>query len=394
MFRFNATQNLKKVLSGGSESKPPVPSLNHQISIHSEYQGERLPLRGEYPKRIQIGDILMGNEQFKKVSPVNGIAKYEQETDTITLTQDGGFHPQNRQNIRNFPNQQEFELTLINSGLTYLDYDGISIQKIFQVLQSEKPCQIILSPFSLQNFFDYRSILQEEYVEAIEAFKKNIISLYPNTEIIDFLADENIQYEYPAGNPRYFLFRYCSFPLEEDPIQAGKIYLGAETLYHFLRILYRSIPFYERIITIFIKNKNGELEGEPRHIPLRNGMNLKDFFFQYRNTHKYFTINSFYNQNPVYKIGSDFILDIYQHESFIICDDIAASSREKICIDCNDCSSYCPVNANPRGILDKGEKNFNHKICLECGICTLFCPAHIDFFARIRELKKEKNRVP
>lgn len=393
MFRFNATQNLKKSQKSGPDGKQPVPSLNNRLHISSKHREKRLTLRGDYPRRVEIGDVLMGDEHIRKVSPVNGVAHYEPETDSVTLIQDGAFHARTAKRTNKIQSRKELQTILLDAGLEYFDYPGQPIHSLFHLLDNGKARQVILSPFSLQNFIDYRTILQKDYNEPIQMFKQTLISLYPEIEISDFIQDNHFKYEYPAGNPRYFLYRYCQFPLEQNPADHGKIYLGAETLYHILRAIYENIPFYQRHITIFIKNHLGELEGEPRHIALRNGMNLKDFFFQYRETHKFYTINSFYNQNPVFKIDSDFTLDIYEQEAFIICDDISSASREKICIDCNHCSSYCPVDANPRGILDKQQKSFLHNICLECGICTLFCPAHINFFERIKSIKKEKNHV-
>ncbi|MCX7999790.1 MAG: 4Fe-4S dicluster domain-containing protein, partial [Leptospiraceae bacterium] len=74
--------------------------------------------------------------------------------------------------------------------------------------------------------------------------------------------------------------------------------------------------------------------------------------------------------------------------SFIICEEII-TSHERICIDCNDCNYFCPVQANPKELLNRNKSSFLAEKCIECGLCSVFCPSHIDFARRIRELKEE-----
>jgi Na+-translocating ferredoxin:NAD+ oxidoreductase RnfC subunit len=62
--------------------------------------------------------------------------------------------------------------------------------------------------------------------------------------------------------------------------------------------------------------------------------------------------------------------------------------EEGICIDCNDCSYYCPVQADPRILLEKNKSTFKKDICIDCGICSVFCPAHIDFTVKIADIKR------
>jgi Na+-translocating ferredoxin:NAD+ oxidoreductase RnfC subunit len=149
--------------------------------------------------------------------------------------------------------------------------------------------------------------------------------------------------------------------------------------------LYYNSPFHERLVSVNILNKKGKFEGDTKYFNIKNGTNLGNFLQYFKNKYKYFTINSLYNKQPALEIGEDFIFNIYNHSSFYICETKNSSVTEGICIDCGDCNYYCPVNANPKSLLNININDFKKDLCVNCGICTVFCPANIDFQFRIEK---------
>jgi Na+-translocating ferredoxin:NAD+ oxidoreductase RnfC subunit len=278
-------------------------------------------------------------------------------------------------------------------GLVSLDFPGQSLASLLSSLIPDRDSFILFAPFTKENLIDYKSKIFEIYSKELSRLKKNIASIFPNVNIIDFLTEKKINYRYPEGSPRYFLHKYVGVDIVKEFPKERFLYLGPETVYHMIRALYHNIPFYERYVSVNIINQSGTLEGETKAFLLKNGLNLSDFLSNFQTKYKYFTVNSFYDKQPVYEIGTEFIFDIYRHHSIIICDRIHFEKTEKLCTDCNDCSYYCPVSANPRAILEKDKSQFNSSVCLECGICSLLCPSHIDLSTRINEIKQGANFV-
>ena len=389
MATYKTSQFFK--IKSSTDLRVPVPSLS-ELTLHNEFYGKKLSVVGEYPRRLNIGDTVFQDEAIKVLSPVNGIANYFPSTSTITFTIDGEL------NFRPTEFNGEYALDLlkekiISSGVVSLDFPGQSLASLFSSLIPDRDSFIVFAPFTRENLIDYKSKIFEIYKNELTRLKKNITSIFPNVNTIDFLTEKKINYRYPEGSPRYFLHKYVGVDIVKDFPKERFLYLGPETIYHLIRALYFNIPFHERYVSVNIINQSGTLEGETKAFLLRNGLNLSDFLNSFQSKYKYFTVNSFYDKQPVYEIGTEFIFDIYRHHSVIICDRIHFEKTEKHCTDCNDCSYYCPVNANPRGILEKDKSAFNSSVCLECGICSLLCPSHIDLSTRINEIKQGASFV-
>ena len=58
------------------------------------------------------------------------------------------------------------------------------------------------------------------------------------------------------------------------------------------------------------------------------------------------------------------------------------------CINCGKCVEVCPLNCNPKWLLDH-QNNRYVKNCSECGLCNFICPANIDLKGIIRRNKNE-----
>lgn len=370
----------------------PTPVITEDISIPLELSGKILAPLGDFPRRVKIGEILLSRGEFFILSPVDGIAELESFKKKIKIRLDGRLNSPTEYNLREF-SFTELKEKLKNLGIVSLDQKAtLPIHVLLQDFQDSEDSMIVFSPFTESNFIDFKNKILEKYRAEFLAFVENIKKIFPKSKIYNFLLDtQNFQeYNYPEGDPNFFLSKYCGKSLNSKLDFRKILYLGPETTYYMIQALYYSLPFIERLISIHIINHNGFLEGEPKIYKIKNGTNITTFLSMIREkySYKYFTINSFFEKYPVYEIGAEFVFDIYSHNAFIICEDII-TSKETVCIDCNDCNYFCPVYANPRELLNRNKSLFLAEKCIECGLCSVFCPSHIDFSRRIKELKEE-----
>jgi ferredoxin len=378
-------------LNRSSSFQVPTPVLTDTIYLSVETAGRKYTVLGDFPRRVSIGEVLLRDQDFKVFSPINGIAHFDLSINAILLRIDGQLNtkPEFQKKEYTF---LEMKTRLNELGVVTLDYPSLPFFSLLETFKSKEKSQIIFAPFTQENFLDYKGKILEKLSVEFQAFKSNLKKILPKSTILDFLTEkkEIESYSYPDGNPKYFLYKYCNQPLYSEIPKEDILYIGPETLYHLLYALYYSIPFHERLLSITVINHKGLLEGETRVYRVKNGTNLKEFLslIKEKYGYRFFTINSFYDKQPVYEIGADFIFDIYRHHSIIVCEQIISKDQESVCIDCNDCSYFCPVDANPRALLDKDKSLFDKSICIQCGLCSVFCPAHIDFSNKILEEKE------
>lgn len=60
------------------------------------------------------------------------------------------------------------------------------------------------------------------------------------------------------------------------------------------------------------------------------------------------------------------------------------NEEEKQCNLCGMCYKICPVNVNPKNVMDTGKKSKN---CIDCGLCTYICPCKINLRKYLRGQK-------
>ena len=63
------------------------------------------------------------------------------------------------------------------------------------------------------------------------------------------------------------------------------------------------------------------------------------------------------------------------------------------CINCGNCSHYCPVNIDPKYIMDNRNnipKEYLDK-CIKCGLCNYICPSYIDLKSIIEGSDNNEN---
>lgn len=370
-----------------------LPSLliGEGLTIQPIFRGKVLGLNGEYPRRVNIGEPIAEDENISLLSPVNGIAKVEKDyisqISTVKLFIDGKL-------VQNNPfNNFEFDFNtlkekLFQSGITSLDFENSSIISMLNNLKRDRESFIVFSPFTRENLVDFKDRIFQNYSSELAQFKKNLSMIFPEVNTIDFMTNKNIPFQYPDGEPRYFLHKYCGFDISQKLEENRIVYFGPETIYYLLKALYYDTPFFEREVPIIIIDARGNMIGGSGVFNIKNGLNLKEYFKTIKGNFKYFTINSFYKKNPIFNLEEDFIFDIYNHSCIIICKSKINEQTETNCIECDDCSHYCPVQANPRALIDNNYQEFKKDICIECGICSVFCPSHINLEQKIQDAKR------
>jgi Pyruvate/2-oxoacid:ferredoxin oxidoreductase delta subunit len=362
----------------------PLPSL-FEFRIRGNWNTLPLSAVGEYPRRVNLGESLFEKDSFKIVSPINGIARYNLDSNEVVLESDGYFFPKPIQNLRSYTKESLLErLNLF--GVISLDF-GKTLEDLFKPFQSSRESFIIFSPITRENQIDFSEILFKQFKEELVHFKKAISQIFPESNTIDYLTQNKIEFEYPEGIPSYFLSKYLGIELKSSFPHENFLYLGPETIYHMIRAMYQEISFHERHIGFGLLEQDDEIKIQHKHFLLKNGTNLSETLSKYKEEYSYYCLNSYFDADEIYSIDTELILDIYKHKSILLVKQFQEEKKESECIDCNKCDLFCPVNAEPRSLLDKNSNRFKKDICFECGICSLVCPSDIDLKSLIQKVK-------
>lgn len=355
-----------------------IPALS-EFKINKRLFQKPLSLVSEFPRRVLIGDILLEDEFSKVLSSINGIASLDDNEDII-LSQDGNLKFQSKKELSQF-GKTEFLNKLQQFALTSLDFSNKSLSEIFKTFKSDG--KIVLSPFTRENFISYKDLVFQDYKDEFVFLKTHLEKLFPDSTILDFFSDK-MDSNYPIGIPEYFINKKLF--IQENKFPHNKIlYLGGETIYHLIRTLYYNIPFHERLIQFLFIEENG-IRKEAKW--LKNGTKLD--FSEFAESFPFFSLNCFYKSNEIFNTSENFILDIYTSYSFIFSVKSSADTLEQECIDCNECSYFCPTNLDPRQLLFRDKSKFLVNQCVECGICSVICPSKIDLRSKIK-LQKQQN---
>jgi len=384
LFTLKSSQVFEKSKKSSVQVLPPV--ISSSFLLFSKFHSRNLSPVGDFPRRVNIGELLYQDSSNKVLSPINGLAFLNSQDNNISLRIDGELNFKPKYERKEF-NINEIKSKLNELGVVSLDFNCEPFSKFVEEFAGSSESLIVFSPITAEGNYDYKSVILSKYKPEFDTFKKSMEKTFPNSKVLDFLVEKKVSYKYPDGLYNLFLKKYCNITQPKFISHKNILYIGPETLYYLLQALYYNSPFHERLVSVNILNKKGKFEGDAKYFTIKNGTNLSNFlqYFKDKYRYKFFTINSLYNKQPVLEIGEDFIYSIYNHSSFYICEAKNTSVNEGICIDCGDCNYYCPVNANPKALLNININDFKKDDCINCGICTVFCPANIDFQFRIEK---------
>ncbi|TGL08590.1 oxidoreductase [Leptospira bouyouniensis] len=371
--KFHKTENKKERTIQG-QFLIPVPAG----SVISE----------SYPTRVTHGQVMLSHNGTKVLAPVNGVATLTADQKFFQIKQDGSWSTNSIYQFQSY----DFS-TLIDAfdegALASLDIQDMPLKDYFLKYKSNSNFQIVLSPFSRYQHLDFEEMILTSMKEAYVSFIELLKTIFPKVEVTNFFEIPTLKFEHPNGIPEYFLHKQFQWDVTKakKALQSNSVlYLGAETIYHILRKLYFGEPFTKRHLAVFLVDRKGRMDLEPRQFFLTNGQSLA---FIPNNMDKRYKIASFdtvFEAIQPMDVNSLGYFNIYDHYSITLYEKLPAVRKEFSCIDCMECNHYCPTQTNPFQLIKGKIEEFDKDKCVSCGICTVYCPSGIDIRKRIEEV--------
>lgn len=342
-------------------------------------------LSDSYPARVTHGQVMLAHNGKKVLAPVNGVASLTPDQKHFQIKQDGSWSTTSPYHFRqyDFPSLLEsFDLGALYS----LDLIETPLKDYFQKFNKNSAFKIILSPFCRYQHLNFEEMILRDMKEAYLAFNELLKQIFPKAEVSNFFEQSSLDFEHPNGIPEFFLhkqFHELVDKTRKSLFNHEILFLGAETIFHILRMLYYNEPFTKRHLAVFLVDRKGRMDLEPRQFFLTNGQSLA---FIPANLDKRYKIASFqtvYEEVKPMDVLSLGYFNIYEQYSITLYEKLPASRKEFSCIDCMECNNYCPTHANPVQLIKGRVEEFEKSQCISCGICTVYCPSGIDIRKRI-----------
>lgn len=346
--------------------------------------------KDEFPRRVQVGEVLYYNNSIPILSPINGIANLESKGNQlgIRLILDGSL--EDKKPSYSLPsNKEQFYKTIESLGVISLDFPNLLLKNYFETISSHSNFEIVLSPYSSFPTPSFYQFIVKDYLNDFHSLVSILQNFFPNAIIHNYYNKNLKPAHYPyEGNPKYFLQMVCGFSvLGKNPMDLKKIlYMGSETIFHLIRALFYGIPFTRRHLVLNIMNSNGSRDRRKKVYFLPNGYPL-NFIVELFKDKKLSIIYGIEFNSPRLQINPErFFWNIYGNPQITIYLGIEKKHKELPCIECYECNLHCPTNAMPLGLI-KSKWNFQLNYCIDCGVCNLICPSGIDFRKRIHALR-------
>lgn len=192
----------------------------------------------------------------------------------------------------------------------------------------------------------------------------NNIGTYPN---IDLKLVPNI---YPVGYKEVLEHKLLS----KKQINEGYIYLNIQDVYDIYNVLKRKKPLTEKLITLA-----GNAISNSVIINVKIGTSVDEIIkncCEITNKKYHVVVNGLISGTTLASLDTIITKDI---TSIFI--NTCETSESTQCINCGLCNTKCPVDLNPKYILE--HKNADTSKCINCGLCTYICPSKINFKTRL-----------
>jgi ferredoxin len=373
--KFHKTENKRERTIQGN-FLIPVPS------------GSQIP--DDFPKRVVLGETLVGSQNLRILAPVNGLASLTSDHTHFQIKQDGAWSTTSPF-LRRVSNYESFLADCSEGALASLDFPDLPLDKYFASFSKTESFTVYLAPYTRYNHLHFSEIIAQEMQEALTEFELLLCQIFPNAKIYNFLKSERSSFTHPMGIPEYFVSKQQKAGIKEanESLSRHKVmYLGPETVYHILRMIYYREPFTRRHLYVCLVDKKGRIDTESRYFLLTNGQSL-DFIIQnFDKRYKIASFQSMYEPVDSHDIRSLGNFNIYEHKVLVLYERLPVIRNAFPCIDCFECNTYCPTGANPFSIVKGFADDFVKSQCIECGICTLHCPAGIDIRSKIIGVKQ------
>lgn len=339
----------------------------------------------DFPKRVALGEMIANTENLRILSPVNGIVDLTEDRSYFQIKQDGAWTTTSPF-LRRVSNYETFLEDCKKGALASLDFKDLPLDKYFSSFQKTDSFEIFLAPYSRYNNLPFLGIIAKEMAEALLEFSQMLAEIFPNARIHNFLNTSGLSFTHPDGIPEYFISKHSKKDIKQitSDIESRKLmYLGPETIFHILRMVYYLEPFTRRHLYVCLVDRKGRIDTESRYFFLNNGQSL-DFIIQnFDKRYKVASFESMYESVSPHDIHSLGNFNIYQHNILVLYERLPVIRNAFPCIDCFECNTYCPTDASPYSVIKGNADDFIKSRCIECGICTLHCPSGIDIRTKI-----------
>ena len=178
----------------------------------------------------------------------------------------------------------------------------------------------------------------------------NQLGTYPNIEL-KLLNDL-----YPIGIKKILVKELIR--KKETPIV-----LDVNDVYNIYKILRKNKPVTQKLVTF-----SGNVLNKSKVINCKLGSSIAEIIneeFKVKDDNYDIIINGLMSG---YKIDNLNAIITQNIQSVFLMKPLKCKKNN--CINCGNCSSYCPVGANPR-------TGYKMEKCIKCGICSYICPAKI-----------------
>jgi ferredoxin len=344
-----------------------------------------------FPKRVTLGETLLDTQNLRILAPVNGLASLTSDGSYFQIKQDGAWNTASPFLMRSHTYESFLE-DCREGALSSLDFPDLPLDKYFLHFKKEDSFDVYFSPFTRYNHLPFLDIILSEMNEAMSEFEKLIKTIFPNATLHNYLQAKGADFSHPDGIPEYFISRKKNISILESKIALDSrkiLYLGPETVYHILRMLYFREPFTRRHLYVCLVDRKGRIDTESRYFLLTNGQSLEFIIQNFDKRYKIASFQSMYEAGASLDIHSLGNFNIYEHNTLLLYERLPVLRNAFPCIDCHECNTYCPTQANPYSLTSGNIENFQKLQCIECGICTLYCPSGIDLRTMILGVKKK-----
>ena len=287
-----------------------------------------------------------------------------------------------------------------------VDNNGISVSKKLSIPSDKKVDKLIINCMEVEPFITCDVSIainkSEDFFEGILITKKivgaskvliilnnnnsqlkkviNDFISQPKYKDISFISINKIKY--PQNNDRILtkIISGKEISSRSSTLDAGCLIVNAETIYLICQSILKGIPFYKKIITVYLPP-----DKTLKNLIVRIGTSISNIL-------EYCKIN-LDNINKIIAGGLLKGIAVCEIDSSIIksinaittVKDIFPSEQKYECIKCQRCLRVCPVNIIPSLLvkLIKGKKyqeaiQYGLDECIECGCCSYVCPSKIN----------------
>ncbi|MCH5166440.1 MAG: 4Fe-4S binding protein [Erysipelotrichales bacterium] len=350
-YPYNRGDKLLAKVGDNLYKEQPLLEQNGEI-IYSSISGTLIGTTGSMLlKNEEVNCLVIENNYKETVKNKKGAVKYINEYTKRTLLS----------TLRKFSSFEK----LINIDSKILIINGIDkdpYEKTYSSIINNNCTKILETIDAISSILE----IENAIFVANNHDNNNVINLtnhigtYPNIRL-KLLTDL-----YPNGFKELVVNNVLTKKQQND----GYMYFTVEDIYNIYTILKRVKPVTEKLITI-----SGNCIEKSKVVSVKIGSNISEII---NNCCEF--IEEEYNVVTNGLIAGDSLTNINQ----ILTNDIRSiflntidSEKSRKCINCGLCNSKCPVNLNPKYLLE--HKKADHSKCINCGLCTYICPAKINF---------------